>query len=195
MLVWDSFVKILLPFVRNLECFVQFSRGFVQLDIFWKSEDCPRKNAKMILFTFFGQTQKRIISTVTLRKVITRKSRFLIHFYYIYIGNRGSAFSVEPFYSDKKDVILLDKVKSGNLDLEFLNNTQLILENVRLLGLNTVNVPFQVDVPNTTSNTMTLNEERYLLSKGIVETLQQNRIKVILEPFPYIRGGAVGETA
>ena len=42
---------------------------------------------------------------------------------------------------------------------------------------------------------MTLNEERYLLSKGIVETLQQNRIKVILEPFPYIRGGAVGETA
>ncbi|MEH7083299.1 hypothetical protein V7139_11250 [Neobacillus drentensis] len=89
----------------------------------------------------------------------------------------------------------MDKVKSGNLDLEFLNNTQLILENVRLLGLNTVNVPFQVDVPNTTSNTMTLNEERYLLSKGIVETLQQNRIKVILEPFPYIRGGAVGETA
>ncbi|WP_243290532.1 DNRLRE domain-containing protein [Bacillus sp. FJAT-47783] len=88
----------------------------------------------------------------------------------------------------------MEKIKCGSLDPEFLTNPQQILKNVRRLGLNTVNVPFQVDVPNTTSNTMIFNEERYEFSRRIVELLHENNIKVILEPFTYIRGGAIGET-
>ncbi|TCP28976.1 hypothetical protein EV207_1139 [Scopulibacillus darangshiensis] len=87
------------------------------------------------------------------------------------------------------------KIKCGNLDPEYLTDTQLILDNVNRLGLNTVNVPFQVDVPSPTSNTMSLNKKRYKYSKRIVQKLHNKGIKVILEPFTYISGGEQGETA
>jgi hypothetical protein len=48
-----------------------------------------------------------------------------------------------------------EKIKSGNLSVDY--TIEQTLADIDRLGLNTVNVPVQIDIPSLTANTMTIN--------------------------------------
>ncbi|AFM00976.1 hypothetical protein Desde_2659 [Desulfitobacterium dehalogenans ATCC 51507] len=85
-----------------------------------------------------------------------------------------------------------EKIKSGNLSVDYsLEQTLIDIEN---LGLNTVNVPVQIDIPSLTANTATLNIESKKKAIQLIKKLRYQGINVILEPYPYISNGELYET-
>lgn len=69
-----------------------------------------------------------------------------------------------------------------------------MLADVERLNLNTVNVPIQVDIPNVTSTNMVINQVQKQQAIILIQELLKRNIQVIVEPFPYIQQGNVGET-
>ncbi len=85
-----------------------------------------------------------------------------------------------------------EKIKSGNLSVDYSLEQTLI--DIEALGLNTVNVPIQIDIPSLTANTATLNLESKKKAIQLIKKLRYQGINVILEPYPYIRNGELYET-
>ncbi|WP_226582679.1 glycoside hydrolase family 113 [Halobacillus litoralis] len=86
------------------------------------------------------------------------------------------------------------KIKSGNLWVLDAFDTDMIMNDVKRMNLNTVNVPIRVDIPSRTSLTMVINEQQKAKAVNVINVLNENNIHVILEPFPFIQGGRYGET-
>ncbi|CAM4280380.1 Hydrolase [Bacillus manliponensis] len=74
------------------------------------------------------------------------------------------------------------------------SNIEKVLQDVERLNLNTVNVPIQVDIPNVYSSNMMINEKQKQEAIVLIEELVKHNIQVIVEPFPFIQNGNVGET-
>lgn len=87
-----------------------------------------------------------------------------------------------------------DKIKAGNVKVWEVGNIEKVLQDVERLNLNTVNVPIQVDIPNIYSTNMTINEKQKQEAIQLIEELLKHGIQVIVEPFPFIQNGNVGET-
>ena len=68
------------------------------------------------------------------------------------------------------------------------------ISDVERLNLNTVNVPIQVDIPNVTSTNMVINQAQKKQAIILIQELLKRNIQVIVEPFPFIQQGNVGET-
>lgn len=85
-----------------------------------------------------------------------------------------------------------EKIKSGNLSVDYSIDQTLI--DIERLGLNTVNVPVQIDIPSLTANTMSINLESKEKAIQLIKRLRYKGINVILEPYPYIRNGELYET-
>ncbi|MDR3599314.1 MAG: hydrolase [Desulfosporosinus sp.] len=85
-----------------------------------------------------------------------------------------------------------EKIKSGNLSVDYsLDQT---LSDIAQLGLNTVNVPVEIDIPSLTANTMSVNPESKKKAIELIRKLRYKGINVILEPYPYIKDGELYET-
>lgn len=95
---------------------------------------------------------------------------------------------------EKNKIITPDgeKIKSGNLSVDY-HIDQVFLD-IERLGLNTVNVPVQIDIPSLESNNMVVNLESRDKAIKLIKSLRLQGIKVILEPYPYIQNGELYET-
>jgi hypothetical protein len=85
-----------------------------------------------------------------------------------------------------------EKIKSGNLSVDY--TIEETLGDIQRLGLNTVNVPVQIDIASLTSSDMTLNIESEQKAVRLIKLLRYKGINVILEPYPYIKNGELYET-
>lgn len=85
-----------------------------------------------------------------------------------------------------------EKIKSGNLSVDY--SIDQTLSDIEQLGLNTVNVPVQIDIPSLTANTMSVNPESKKKAIELIRKLRYEGINVILEPYPYIKNGELYET-
>lgn len=85
-----------------------------------------------------------------------------------------------------------EKIKSGNLSVDY--SIEQALTDIDRLGLNTVNVPVQIDIPSLTANTATINEESKKKAIQLIKKLRYLGINIILEPYPYIQNGELYET-
>lgn len=85
-----------------------------------------------------------------------------------------------------------EKLKSGSLSVDY--SLEQVFSDIEKLGLNTVNVPVQIDIPTITSNTMNINAESKAKAVKLIKRLRLKGILVILEPYPYIKNGECYET-
>lgn len=85
-----------------------------------------------------------------------------------------------------------EKIKSGNLSVDY--SIEQTLSDLEQLGLNTLNVPVQIDIPSLTANTMSVNPESKLKAIELIKKLRYKGVNVILEPYPYIKNGQLYET-
>lgn len=85
-----------------------------------------------------------------------------------------------------------EKIKSGNLSVDYSIDQTLI--DIDQLGLNTLNVPVQIDIPSLMANTMSVNSESKTKAIELIKKLRYKGINVILEPYPYIKNGELYET-
>jgi len=85
-----------------------------------------------------------------------------------------------------------EKIKSGNLSVDYTIDQT--LNDIEKLGLNTLNVPVQIDIASLTANTMSINLESKNKAIELIKKLKYKGINVILEPYPYIKNGELFET-
>lgn len=85
-----------------------------------------------------------------------------------------------------------EKIKSGSLSVDY--SIDQAFADIERLGLNTVNVPVQIDIPSLTANTATIKDESKKKAILLIKKLRYQGINVILEPYPYIRNGELYET-
>lgn len=85
-----------------------------------------------------------------------------------------------------------EKIKSGNLSVDY--TIEQTLNDVERLGLNTLNVPVQIDIPSLTANTMSINLESKIKAVQLIKKLRYKGINVLLEPYPFIQNGELYET-
>jgi len=67
-----------------------------------------------------------------------------------------------------------EKIKSGNLSVDY--SIEQALTDIERLGLNTVNVPVQIDIPSLTANAAVINEES---QKKAIELIKKLRLRGI----------------
>ncbi len=85
-----------------------------------------------------------------------------------------------------------EKIKSGNLSVDYI--IEQAMNDIERLGLNTLNVPVQIDIPSLTASTMSINLESKKKAVQLIEKLRYKGINVILEPYPYVQNGEKSET-
>jgi hypothetical protein len=85
-----------------------------------------------------------------------------------------------------------EKIKSGNLSVDY--SIDQALSDIEQLGLNTVNVPVEIDIPSLTENTMSVNPESKMKAIELMKKSRYKGINFILEPYPYIKNGELYET-
>ncbi|XID94205.1 glycoside hydrolase family 113 [Paenibacillaceae bacterium WGS1546] len=83
-------------------------------------------------------------------------------------------------------------VKSGNLSVDYTISQA--LADVDRLGLNMVNVPIMVTVEHLSSSSMALDPESVSKAIAMIRELRGQKVKVLLEPYPWIGGGEYYET-
>ena len=84
------------------------------------------------------------------------------------------------------------KIKSGNLCTDYKIKT--VLEDVHKFNLNTLNVPVVIEIKDINSSSMKINNDSIYKAKELLKELKGKKINIILEPYPWIKGGSVGET-
>lgn len=85
-----------------------------------------------------------------------------------------------------------DKIKSGDLAPDY--KEELVLEDIKSMNLNTINVPILIDVKNLSSNEMQINEDSEKKAIKLIKKLKKMGINVIVEAYPYIKNGEEYET-
>lgn len=84
------------------------------------------------------------------------------------------------------------KIKSGNLSTDY--NINQVLIDIENLKLNTINVPIVINIDNRTSSNMSIDDESKRKCTELIKKLKGKKINIILEPYPWIENGSVGET-
>ncbi|HAX72379.1 MAG TPA: hydrolase, partial [Firmicutes bacterium] len=87
----------------------------------------------------------------------------------------------------------LEDIKSINLSTDY--EIDQVLEDIELLQVNTVNVPIAIQIPDLTSNELSVIDYSEQRAIELIKILKKRGIKVILEPFPWISNGSEYETA
>jgi hypothetical protein len=87
---------------------------------------------------------------------------------------------------------LPSKIKSGNLAPDY--SIDFVLSDIEKMGFNTVNIPVLINVPSVTSNDMSVDLASKQKAIQLLKKLQSKQVHVIVEPFPWIAGGTIGET-
>lgn len=89
--------------------------------------------------------------------------------------------------------LLGSPMHSGNVSAWNATPTS-VLSDVKSMGLNAVTVPVLVDIPSLNSNDAKVNEASLSASKTMIDTMIKNKIKVTVEPYPFVNNGHSGET-
>lgn len=84
------------------------------------------------------------------------------------------------------------KIKSGNLSTDY--NIDQVLKDIDKLNLNTLNVPVVINIDTRTSSDMAIDKGSEKLAIELIKKLRFKKINIILEPYPWIENGSVGET-
>ena len=84
------------------------------------------------------------------------------------------------------------KIKSGNLSTDY--NIEQVLNDIDKFGLNTLNVPVVINIENRNSSNMTVDKYSEKRAIELIKKLRWKKINIILEPYPWIENGSVGET-
>ena len=92
----------------------------------------------------------------------------------------------------KNKQVNTDKIKSVNLSTDYEINQA--LKDVKMLKVNTVNVPIVINIPSITSNEMEIDEYSKEKSIELIKKLKKRNIKIILEAYPWINNGSDYET-
>lgn len=93
----------------------------------------------------------------------------------------------------KNDVSIENaKIKSGNLSVDY--TLEQTLEDIEKLGLNTINIPIQVDIENLKSDKFSINQESKNKAINLMKKLKRKNINIILEAYPWINNGEDYET-
>lgn len=133
-----------------------------------------------------------------LRSTLKRRYKFLTLIILIVLAVIVKKVLIDIVYIDQqyaKNRIITpwgEKIKSGNLSVDYSLDQTLI--DINQLGLNSVNVPVQIDISSLTANTMSVNEESKKKAIELIKKLRYKGINVILEPYPYIKNGELYET-
>lgn len=85
------------------------------------------------------------------------------------------------------------KIKSGNLSTDY--NIDQVLNDIEKLQLNTLNVPIVINIENRNSSNMTVDNESKKRAIQLFKKLRGKKINIILEPYPWIENGSIGETS
>lgn len=85
------------------------------------------------------------------------------------------------------------KIKSGNLSTDY--NVEQVLKDIDRLKLNTLNVPIVINIENRNSSNMTVDKGSEKRAIELFKKLRGKKINIILEPYPWIENGSIGETA
>lgn len=84
------------------------------------------------------------------------------------------------------------KIKSGNLCTDY--NIEQALKDIDKFGLNTLNVPVVINIPDVYSASMTIDKESEKRALALIQKLKGKKINIILEPYPWIDNGNKAET-
>ncbi|MDD3225056.1 MAG: cellulase family glycosylhydrolase [Clostridium sp.] len=84
------------------------------------------------------------------------------------------------------------KIKSGDLSVDY--SIDKTISDVDKMGLNTVNVPIEVDISDLSAKSISVNEASLQKAKKLIHILNEKDINVILEPYPWINKGQDYET-
>lgn len=84
------------------------------------------------------------------------------------------------------------KIKSGNLSTDYTIDQA--LHDIDKLQLNTLNVPIVIRIDSISSSNMTVDKESEKRSIQLIKKLRGKKINIILEPYPWIENGSIGET-
>ena len=85
------------------------------------------------------------------------------------------------------------KIKSGNLSTDY--NIDQVLKDIDKFQLNTLNVPIVINIDSRTSSDMKIDFGSEKRAIELFKKLRWKKINIILEPYPWIENGSVGETA
>lgn len=135
-------------------------------------------------------TKKRIIITVIILII------FLLGFYSYKINVNSRGFINEIINKIEGKTLnskFETKIKSGNLSTDY--NIDQVLEDVDKLQLNTLNVPIVINIDNRTSSNMAIDNGSKKRAIELFKELSGKKINIILEPYPWIENGSIGETA
>lgn len=86
----------------------------------------------------------------------------------------------------------IDKIKCVNLSTDY--EIDQVLNDIKALGVNTVNVPVVIEIPSLTCNDMKINEYSKNKAIELIKLLKKKNINIILEAYPWINDGSDYET-
>ncbi|PDY31661.1 hypothetical protein COM84_01105 [Bacillus thuringiensis] len=150
------------------------------------------KNLLDFLWNIYETLYKIIKKAKNYRGKVVKKNKSLISFLGVFI--MLFSFCFQGNVQADVNTVQSGKIKSGNVTVWEVGNVAKVLADVERLNLNTVNVPIQVDIPNVTSTNMVINQAQKQQAIILIQELLKRNIQVIVEPFPYIQQGNVGET-
>jgi len=137
-------------------------------------------------------TKKRMILIIVIIIILSILAG-AFYSYKINVNSRGKINEmINKFEGKTLNAKFETKVKSGNLSTDY--NIDQVLLDIDKFDLNTLNVPIVVNIDNRTSSNMTV--EKYSENRAIelFKKLKGKKINIILEPYPWIENGSVGET-
>ncbi|MCF0147571.1 MAG: hydrolase [Clostridium sp.] len=84
------------------------------------------------------------------------------------------------------------KIKSANLSTDY--SVEQAIEDIEILGLNTINLPVVINIDDITSSNVSIDANSLERAKILLKELNGKKINVILEPYPWIANGSMYET-
>ncbi|EKQ57442.1 MULTISPECIES: hypothetical protein [unclassified Clostridium] len=135
-------------------------------------------------------TKQRIIITFFIICIFS----IIYYTYNINVDSRGYINNmINKFEGKTLNSKFETKIKSGNLSTDY--NIDQVLNDINTLKLNTLNVPIVINIESRTSSNMTIDKGSEERAIELFKKLRGKKINIILEPYPWIENGSIGETA
>ena len=90
--------------------------------------------------------------------------------------------------------LAVEKMKGGNVTIFERKSASEIDIHAKKMGLNTITYPIKVIVADASSNDMSIDSENYEYGVSVINELIKRGYSIIIEPYPFIAAGTVGET-
>lgn len=85
------------------------------------------------------------------------------------------------------------RINSGNVSAWNATPSS-VLADVKSMNLNSVSIPIRVNIDTTNSNDAKIDKDSETNALNIINTMISNKIKVVVEPYPFVNNGHSTET-